>query len=361
MKEVWLKEPLEKDNTWANYGEHTLDWLARSTLPRAKQMRTFLNHNLSELPSKFAEKLKHDLRYRWKTAFFELIIGRMLQETGFNFENEKKLSNGKKPDFLIETSIGEIVIEATSPIINSKVGEFYKKRIPLIEILEKNAPKNWIINIHKLPDIGFNDSKKAFKNFIKKEFKKVAISNSTSYKISERFPEGRLELYLIFKSNSDRSIGIHPAVSYAENSIYRIENSIRDKRNQLRGINKPVILAIQGSNTGTDLNDFDQVLFGHTFTRLNQNREKVEKGFHADGEFISDNHDPTYEGILAFHEIGFTQLKLPTLYLHQNARRELSDIFKYLNIRYYDESTNSIKQLNAHKEADFSNFNFVTI
>jgi len=361
MNEIWLKEPSETDNSWANNREHTLDWLSRSTLPRAKQMRDFLNHNLNESPPEFAQKLKHDLRNRWKSAFFELIIGRRLQEVGYKFEHEKPLSNGKKPDFLVKTSLGKIIIEATSPIINSKVGEFYKKRIPLIEILKENAPEDWIINILNLPDIGFNDSKKPFKSFIKNEFKKVTKSNSSRYSINKIFPEGKLELLLMFKSNPKNSIGIRPAVSYAENSKYRIEHSINDKRKQLRDLEKPVILAIQGSNTGTDLNDFDQILFGHSFTRLNQNREKVEKGFHADGEFISDKNDPTYEGILAFHEVGFTQLKLPTLYLHQNAKPELSDIFSFLNIRYYEESENSIQIIKAQKEVDLKNFNFVTI
>ena len=58
MKTIWLKEPKIKDDTWGKKGEHALDWLQRSTLPRAKQSRQFLNYNLSKLPDPIAEKLK---------------------------------------------------------------------------------------------------------------------------------------------------------------------------------------------------------------------------------------------------------------------------------------------------------------
>jgi len=97
MSKIWLEEPTESDETWAQIGEHTLDWLSRSTLPRARQMRLFLNHNLSQLPSSFADKLKNDLRDHWKSAFFELIVGRIIQEIGYEFNHEVTLAGGNKP------------------------------------------------------------------------------------------------------------------------------------------------------------------------------------------------------------------------------------------------------------------------
>ena len=314
MNKVWLNEPSLKDDSYAEHGEHTLDWLSRSTLPRAKQMKSFLNHNLSELPQNFADKLKQDLKNRWRTAFFELILGRLLQEIGLKFKHEKSLINGKKPDFLIKTSIGEIVLEATSPIINSVIGEFYKKANPLIEIIKEYAPENWIVNINNLPDIGLNDSKRPFKSFIKREFSKIQpIDTHDEISINKRFPDGKLELSLMFKPNYRNKIGIFPAVGYAENSKYRIEHIIDEKRTQLRKIEQPVILAIPGSSTGTDLNDFDQVLFGHTYEKMNRNFEVIETGFKPDGKFVSENKEPTYQAILAFEEVGFRSVKIPTM------------------------------------------------
>jgi hypothetical protein len=128
MSKKWLKEPVKKDNDWANTGEHTLDWLKRSTLPRAKQMRYFLNYNLSKLPDSIAEKLIENLRTDWYSAFFELIVGRLLQETGYQIEYEKMLTDGKQSDFVVHTPIGEVVVEATAPVMNAKVGKFYKQK-----------------------------------------------------------------------------------------------------------------------------------------------------------------------------------------------------------------------------------------
>ncbi len=75
----WLPEPSIVDDSSARRGEHTLDWLARSTLPRAKACRRFLNENLAAIPQEHQPRLFHDLRVRWKSAFFELMVLRTLQ------------------------------------------------------------------------------------------------------------------------------------------------------------------------------------------------------------------------------------------------------------------------------------------
>jgi len=119
-------------------------------------------------------------------------------------------------------------------------------------------------------------------------------------------------------------------------------------------------LAIQGSNTGTDLNDFDQVLFGQTFTRMNRDMEVIERGFNPNGLFISDNESSTYQAILAFHEVGCKHIEIPTLYLHQKSNPELKKIFDAFHIRYYEESTNTIKEIESQRDNYFNNFKFVT-
>lgn len=361
MGEIWLQEPTESNESWAKSGEHTLDWLTISTHPRAKQMRLFLNHNLAKLPSSFSKELKNDLRNRWKTAFFELIVARILQEIGYLFKHEVPLAEGKRPDFLLETSIGEIVIEGTSPVFNSKVGDFYKKVNPLIKIIEKNAPDNWVININKLPDIGPNDSKKGFKRFIKKRFDNISNKNQKEeILISKEFPSGKLDILLIYRPDYTSSIGIRPLITYMENSKQRIQHAVKEKRKQVKKIDNPVILAIEGSNTGTDLEDFDQVLFGKTYERWDRNRKVVEKGLKPNGLLISENEDPTYQGILAFNEVGFKHLKAPTLYLHTNANPKLKKTFDAFYIRYYNESKNCIAELEPQTTINFQNFKFVT-
>jgi hypothetical protein len=46
---TWLPEPSAPDDTYARRDEHALDWLARSTIARAKTCRRFLNEHLAKL------------------------------------------------------------------------------------------------------------------------------------------------------------------------------------------------------------------------------------------------------------------------------------------------------------------------
>src|SRR4051812_28147195 len=97
---VWLTGPTSTDDSYANRGEHTLDWLARSTLPRAKECRRFLNDNLALLPEDMQEALHKALRHRWHSAFFELLVARILQELGAALTAEAENSTtGRRPDF----------------------------------------------------------------------------------------------------------------------------------------------------------------------------------------------------------------------------------------------------------------------
>src|SRR5215207_3604421 len=79
---LWFPEPSRSDDSAANRGEPTTDWLQRSTHPRAKAARRFLNENLSALPSEHQGVLYRMLHERWHSAFFELIVGRTLQVLG---------------------------------------------------------------------------------------------------------------------------------------------------------------------------------------------------------------------------------------------------------------------------------------
>lgn len=362
MTKIWLKEPPRSDNTWANNGEHPLDWLNRSTLPRAKAMREFLNLNLSKMPIEISESLYHDLSNRYHSAFFEIILGRLLQEVGFNIQYEVELNNGKRPDFLIDTQIGKIAIEATSPIFNSSVGSAYKKNNPLIKIIRDHTPDNWVVGIQKLPEIGLNDSKKVFKRFINKKFSKITDNlPQLQIKINHEFKEGVIKLTLFYKRDRTNKIIFYPVVSYFENSKSRIEHTLNEKREQLKNIDIPVVLAIQGSNTGTDLDDFDQVLFGSTYEQFNRDGKLIDKGFIANGKFINSDKHSTYQAILAFNEVDFKQLSIPTLYMNTSTDKKFLKIFDCFHIRYFDEESNRIVDIPAKNVKYLNNFNFVTV
>ena len=91
---IWLPEPQVIDNTFANSDEHMLDWLARSTLPRAKACRRFLKQNIAALPQDRQQYFQRDLREKWESSFFELIVGRTLQLLGASIEIELENSDG---------------------------------------------------------------------------------------------------------------------------------------------------------------------------------------------------------------------------------------------------------------------------
>ena len=76
----WFPEPSIQDDGWAIERESTADWLSRSTLNRAKEMRRFLNFNISQLPLSWRPILYRDFQRRdWDTVLFELFVGRTLQ------------------------------------------------------------------------------------------------------------------------------------------------------------------------------------------------------------------------------------------------------------------------------------------
>jgi len=362
MIKKWIKEPTHNDNTWVYNGEHTLDWLSRSTLPRATACRDFFNYNLSKLPFEISKPLFHDLCNRYHSAFFEIILGRLLQEIGFNIQHEVELNNGKKPDFLINTQIGEIAIEATSPIFNSSIGIFYKRNNPLFKIIRDHTPDNWVVAIQRLPEIGFNDSKKEFKRFIKDKLSRIANPlPQPLVQINHEFKEGLLKLSLFYKRNRVNEIGFYPAISYFENSMSRIDHTLNEKKKQLKNIDIPVILAIQGSNTGTDIEDFDQILFGNSYDQFNRDRNIVDKGFEANGRFINSDKHSTFQAILAFNEVGFRQLNIPTLYLNASTDKKWAKIFDCFHIRYFDKDLNRILNIPAKNIEYLNNFNFVHV
>ncbi|RYZ77077.1 MAG: hypothetical protein EOP06_30695, partial [Proteobacteria bacterium] len=113
-----FNEPSEDDETFAQRGESTCDWLARSTIPLAVDCRRFLNEHISNLPLQNPDMFVHDLRTKWDSTFFELIVARYLQELGAKVSIENAISNGKRPDFYAQFVDAAIIVEAVAPIFD---------------------------------------------------------------------------------------------------------------------------------------------------------------------------------------------------------------------------------------------------
>src|SRR5438067_162316 len=128
---IWFPEPLFVDDTYGDRAEHTLDWLARSTVPRATACRHFLTEHISKLPVQNQSDLVHDLRPKWHSTFFELIVARILQELGASIVVEAMNPDGRRPDFNAQFPDAAVTVEAKAPIFNAGTGDELKNRIPL--------------------------------------------------------------------------------------------------------------------------------------------------------------------------------------------------------------------------------------
>src|SRR5215210_2069496 len=159
---AWFSEPSLADDTYANRGELATDGLKRSTIPRAREIRRFLNENLAKIPQDHQLVLYRALHERWHSALSELIVARTLQLLGGTIEVEPESEAGARIDFRVRFADGEVGAEVVSPVFDPDVGEVMKRRSPLLEIIESLATPGWRIMVDSLPDLGPSDSKRGF-------------------------------------------------------------------------------------------------------------------------------------------------------------------------------------------------------
>lgn len=117
--EDYFPEPTEQDDTWGTDEERPVEWLQRSTLPRATSIRRALNENLRHFEPRHAASLAKKLRADWKSHYFELLVGRWLQELGADpVEHEPLGSTGKRIDYRARFTDGVVCVEAVSKRMN---------------------------------------------------------------------------------------------------------------------------------------------------------------------------------------------------------------------------------------------------
>ncbi len=114
----YFPEPEERDDTWGADEENPVEWLRRSTLPRAVSIRGALNENLAHFEERHARSLAKKLRADWKSHYFELLVGRYLQEMGARVEHEPPGTNGTKIDYRATFREGAVSVEAVSKRMN---------------------------------------------------------------------------------------------------------------------------------------------------------------------------------------------------------------------------------------------------
>jgi hypothetical protein len=348
---IWLPEPEAPDESYADRGEHTLDWLARSTNQTARECRRFLNKNLLMLPKNVQDSIRGAADHRWKSAFFELIVARILQELGATIELEQTNSEGRRPDFTARFPDGTIIVEAMSPVFNVGAGETIKNRNPLYRIIEANLPQGWSVGVRKLPSIGPNDSKKEFERTIKELLSIPPPGDGMGNQdLSVETSTGVIHLHLRpGEIDSGRLIWEAPITTF-DNSEQRIRHAVKKKREQVRSSHQLVLLAIEASGISSGFEDFDKALFGHTYESYDVKLQLERRGFKRDGAFtrgIRNNRPPTYAGVLAFLYVGFLGGPAPVLYYHPRFTGHLPESILRLEQRRYDIDSNEVQVVSA--------------
>ena len=342
---IWFSEPLLLDDTYRDRAEHALDWLARSTVPRATACRRFLNEHISKLPVQNQSNLVHDLREKWHSTFFELIVARILQELGASIIVEAINPDGRRPDFLAQCPDGAVTVEAKAPIFNAATDDELKNRIPLLNFIESKVPEGWRVCVWQLPNIGPTDSRKYFKRAVE-QMLNVPPPNedSTDTELIAELPTGIIHLQLFPTRANNERLGSEAPISLVDNSRDRILHAVKSKRRQVRNSQAPVLLAIQASGICSRFEDFDISLFGSGCDSYDEHLRLVETVFKPSGVFSKKSDKaPTFAGVLAFLTVGFNSCVGPVLYRHPRFSGMLPEALLQLEQRTYNESINKIE------------------
>lgn len=344
---MWFSEPLNNDPTWGRRGESTTSWVGRSTLPRARAVRRFLNANLSALPKEHRADLYRALHHRWPSAFFELITARTLQVLGASIEVEPGGAEDIRIDFLASFPDSTVSLEAVAPNFNVEVAEQVRQRNPLLDIVESLAPPHLWVLVESLPELGLSDSKKQFKHTIKKLLADAEIADASSpTELVEELPHGLLRLKLMPKSlnvSTNKSIGSEPALTSFDDTEQRVQRAVNRKRRQAREAAAPSLLAIHATGISSSYDAFDRALFGRTVSRIGLDRQVLSTEFDPSGIFNKGTGTPTWAGVLAFVSVGLRGGPDPVLYLHPRFEGKIPDALLSLEQRSYDCDANRVR------------------
>lgn len=312
----YFREPIHPDPTWARPEEDIPRWLSRSTHTRARDIRNFLNFNLSCLPVEIRGDFHQNLIVRWQSGFFELVIARLLQLLGGYFEVEAINSEGRRSDFTALLKGKHYVIEAVAPEFNRETSREEAAHRELIRIIEKHVPAGWGLLLKSLPDFHPNQSKRPLKAALR-EMASIPCPGPSSdlLEICIDTPQGTVEGTLVPGEYGGNSIIGGPTYTSWDDSDARILNSLRKKRAQTRSEPYPVIIALHASGLSSSFENFDKVLFGHTVGHYGSGREESVT-FEADGLFARKPENRSFAGVLAFTSVSPFGVAAPVLYLH---------------------------------------------
>lgn len=301
----YFPEPPSPDESWQEWDETAVHWLTRSTQPRARAIREFVNVNLGYFSPKHAKRLTQKLSQDWQSFFFEIVVGRYLQVLGAELEYEPDGSNGTHVDYRATFPDGVVVsVECVSKRFNQEAQQTVERNGKLARMLAEVGPTGWIIEFKRFPEPNSADEFRPYVENAKQFYSTLPepTVNGRHVEFGCQGISGQMELEAIPFPKGTMANHLGPTVTFMDDSIVRLKNALVDshKRRQGRGAVQPVLLAIDCPFNGPDAEDFDQALFGQTVDHLDmESGMSLGITFNPNGLLVTDKDIP-FAGVLAF-------------------------------------------------------------
>ena len=318
-------------------GEGFASFLRRSTSPVARRIRRFVNGNLAKLPPDARAGICRGINSpRFHQANLELIVGRTFQELGATrLDYERLQPNGKRPDFLATFEDASVFVDATHPAWNADLERRHHANQRLLDVIESVIPPGWSFAANRLPRIGLSSPIGAFRRAVVTSFASLPIaSGPEQIQVQSSDPDLRFKLELWApRRSTERAWLAGPGVAEFIATELQIREAVRKKRDQLRGLPHPAIVAIGGALGGA-LDDFDIALFGRTVGYIDASGKERPGQFERSGLFAKlGGSTPTIAGVFAYIGMDVTAGNDPILYLHPRFTGVLPRALMALRVR----------------------------
>ena len=325
------------------FGEASGRYLARSTAFRARECRRFANAALDALPGEAHDRLCDDLRRNFfGSPLSELVVGLALQGLGASqLRYEVPLPTGRALDWAATWPDGSVYVEVATPVINASAGSDLSRNEALAEVVRRTIPPGWRMWLMEVPALGPNDSKAPLRQALAATVSSLPANPPPDYQrnVIMEVAGGPLMMSILpARPEGGPTIEIYPAVGYMDNAFVRIEDAVRDKREQARAADHPVLLAIRGT-LGTHLEAYDIALYGRTVAMAAPGGSIYATRFDPTGILATPGtQQPTIAGVLAMPEIGVAGSSEPVLYTHRRFTGSLPEDLLRLEHRLMGET-----------------------
>lgn len=340
--EEYFSRPEKPDPTPARAGEGMVSYLRRSTLPRADDLREFLNRNLSVLPEGCREGIFNHLRHEQhhRDGFFELVVARALQELGADIECEPENPiDRSRVDYAATFPDGAIFVEAVSPVLDKELEAVLDREAPLTQLIKDSVPPGWAAEVKELPNVGPDESKRHIKAFLRREMNIFPPTrDDDEVEIRKSFEQGDLRVILFPQSrhglSADNKTAIGNVIEYFPNDHAVLRDAVQRKYRQLSNVEGTGIVALNMTSYTAVREDLDQALFGTSVMQVDRYWNEVRRYRRRDGLFGGGAGEPTISGVLPFPHVGFLRCADPVLWVHPRFEGALPRALNDLETRY---------------------------